>query len=150
MKSWLHLKGEKHTCCSQVRTDSTSMTWVTSTTSTWKNVREASIRTNQNSWKDKILNYEIETNRQSNRPKIYRVAWKDKILDYEVETAVNDTEADRILNLKRQDSQLRNWNKQSAVLSFWVCKVFGKGSFSETKVWTILNDTHFAPLGLGP
>ena len=39
------------------------------------------------SWKDKILDYEIETNRQvflCFREPVF--TWKDKILDYEIET----------------------------------------------------------------
>ena len=36
-------------------------------------------------WKDKILDYEIET-RQPGRHRGYCITWKDKILDYEIET----------------------------------------------------------------
>ena len=40
------------------------------------------------SWKDKILDYEIETvNMTSAVLSVAIVPWKDKILDYEIETA---------------------------------------------------------------
>ena len=41
-------------------------------------------------WKDKTLDYEIETNRYMQRILgDYRFSWKDKILDYEIETSKN-------------------------------------------------------------
>ena len=39
------------------------------------------------SWKDKILDYEIETFMSVTLPSMFTVRWKDKILDYEIETA---------------------------------------------------------------
>ena len=38
------------------------------------------------SWKDKILDYEIETCIAFLRWVVMRCTWKDKILDYEIET----------------------------------------------------------------
>ena len=42
----------------------------------------------RNSWKDKILDYEIETSppNASVVTMIPSLSWKDKILDYEIET----------------------------------------------------------------
>ena len=38
-------------------------------------------------WKDKILDYEIETNSDDAlAEQVYQLTWKDKILDYEIET----------------------------------------------------------------
>ena len=39
-------------------------------------------------WKDKILDYEIETLFREWRDAIVDECWKDKILDYEIETGV--------------------------------------------------------------
>ena len=39
-------------------------------------------------WKDKILDYEIETWSNSSLPLLLCFTWKDKILDYEIETVV--------------------------------------------------------------
>ena len=38
------------------------------------------------SWKDKILDYEIETTTSKYIPTLIPSTWKDKILDYEIET----------------------------------------------------------------
>ena len=37
-------------------------------------------------WKDKILDYEIETEIKLTAASIRQFTWKDKILDYEIET----------------------------------------------------------------
>ena len=38
------------------------------------------------SWKDKILDYEIETPLSGTHTVQVSITWKDKILDYEIET----------------------------------------------------------------
>ena len=48
-------------------------------------------RLNMFSWKDKILDYEIETSTQSSK-ETHKWTWKDKILDYEIETSMISTQ----------------------------------------------------------
>ena len=43
-------------------------------------------RFGQSTWKDKILDYEIETSKSQTKQTQALHAWKDKILDYEIET----------------------------------------------------------------
>ena len=52
-------------------------------------------------WKDKILDYEIETN-TSNHSQKRVMTWKDKILDYEIETGTtSDLKRQMNITLKR-------------------------------------------------
>ena len=63
------------------------------------------------SWKEKILDYEIETATINNPPKSRIWTWKEKILDYEIETNPNQlTRINLKLFLKREDTRLRDWN----------------------------------------
>ena len=52
-------------------------------------------------WKDKILDYEIETENRYYRRYGKYAAWKDKILDYEIETDAAATAIDFADDLKR-------------------------------------------------
>ena len=48
--------------------------------------RHKTQRCREGAWKDKILDYEIETFRDAHSKLVYLLSWKDKILDYEIET----------------------------------------------------------------
>ena len=66
-------------------------------------------------WKEKILDYEIETISTVDMLSVgwsFRsFPWKEKILDYEIETFSCRCDWDAVSrNLKRKDSRLRDWN----------------------------------------
>ena len=62
-------------------------------------------------WKDKILDYEIETHIAQKSAVNLNLTWKDKILDYEIETKQRgQSDHPQRRDLKRQDSRLRDWN----------------------------------------
>ena len=68
---------------------------------------------NSGSWKEKNLDYEIETG----QPHICHLkilpTWKEKNLDYEIETESDGTTTrGNPLNLKRKEPRLRDWNKR--------------------------------------
>ena len=44
-----------------------------------------------------------------------RITWKEKILDYEIETFGSGSFSKSCLNLKRKDSRLRDWNKMRLI-----------------------------------
>ena len=61
------------------------------------------------SWKEKNLDYEIETiRRHHSSPK--RKAWKEKNLDYEIETIISSPLCINLIDLKRKEPRLRDWN----------------------------------------
>ena len=93
-------------------------------------------------WKEKILDYEIETGMPCSLMNSTCSSWKEKILDYEIETVVICPQTHRraglekkrfsitrlkqkcwylkrlrTSDLKRKDSRLRDWNMRSASLS---------------------------------
>ena len=53
------------------------------------------------SWKDKILDYEIETTQKVDNWKAKLCTWKDKILDYEIETLLRCAETSGIRMLEK-------------------------------------------------
>ena len=66
--------------------------------------------TGELTWKEKILDYEIETlefDAVATRP---HFAWKEKILDYEIETWFPLHSLSPRVHLKREDTRLRDWN----------------------------------------
>ena len=74
-------------------------------------VKDAAIRSaNLFAWKEKILDYEIETGNAQGRVECSFVPWKEKILDYEIETVRNVMTRSTARLLKRKDSRLRDWN----------------------------------------
>ena len=67
--------------------------------------------TGQPSWKEKILDYEIETSQSFRWSLRHWHTWKEKILDYEIETKIKVNDRDGTeLDLKREDTRLRDWN----------------------------------------
>ena len=67
------------------------------------------------SWKEKNLDYEIETQRTV-LPKLWFFSpWKEKNLDYEIETVVSGAFDICINILKRKEPRLRDWNLQYGV-----------------------------------
>ena len=69
-------------------------------------------------WKEKMLDYEIETIFQNSSSPISRqssISWKEKMLDYEIETS-NMWKGKSLNNtLKRKDARLRDWNPKVTV-----------------------------------
>ena len=69
-------------------------------------------------WKEKILDYEIETWSVQSHFSPGRRSWKEKILDYEIETATQIFSLLTVhrIDLKRKDSRLRDWNVSRSCL----------------------------------
>ena len=71
----------------------------------------------QDAWKEKILDYEIETHAERLAcDRVHWWTWKEKILDYEIETTSAKRVPCAITPLKRKDSRLRDWNCFGEVL----------------------------------
>ena len=69
------------------------------------------------SWKEKTLDYEIETRRKSQGAYRLHFPWKEKTLDYEIETRSRCALKPTVSSLKRKDPRLRDWNWLSLSLS---------------------------------
>ena len=67
-------------------------------------------------WKEKMLDYEIETPFSSQDPQSACFRWKEKMLDYEIETTHPNLWVTSRLALKRKDARLRDWNGVSTFL----------------------------------
>ena len=70
------------------------------------------VQIKNDTWKEKILDYEIETFICMNNNRLKRGSWKEKILDYEIETICLCCGSHISIggDLKRKDSRLRDWN----------------------------------------
>ena len=67
--------------------------------------------TRPSAWKDKTLDYEIETCGYCCGARQGASSWKEKTLDYEIETRKSLTQTRTLTrHLKREDSRLRDWN----------------------------------------
>ena len=67
-------------------------------------------------WKDKILDYEIETSGWISVKSPLALTWKDKILDYEIETVqlVNATRCrNRLEKIRFSITRLKHWYSES-------------------------------------
>ena len=86
-------------------------------------------------WKEKYLDYEIETWYESNRVQRILWSWKEKYLDYEIETMNSRTHAACLSGLKRKVSRLRDWN----FLEFGVSTAFPylKRKVSRLRDWNL-------------
>ena len=85
-------------------------------------------------WKEKILDYEIETRPPAQPWQSRFPTWKEKILDYEIETKLQMSVRLIFFDLKRKDSRLRDWNWEGK-LSEWDCLgVLEKKRFSITRL----------------
>ena len=64
-------------------------------------------------WKEKNLDYEIETRRFSRLLLCLHFPWKEKNLDYEIETRKQPAHSAHLSrNLKRKEPRLRDWNRE--------------------------------------
>ena len=61
-------------------------------------------------WKEKMLDYEIETSECDRYSLLICRRWKEKMLDYEIETQKANRLSDWETLLKRKDARLRDWN----------------------------------------
>ena len=77
----------------------------------WNRPTRKMINLTGKTWKEKILDYEIETSISAVAFTILP-AWKEKILDYEIETfkVIFWCDSATQVDLKREDTRLRDWN----------------------------------------
>ena len=80
----------------------------------WNKTRSNWVKATRKAWKDKYLDYEIETRRLGHRVGERERTWKDKYLDYEIETSRLCASWRESSFLKRQVSRLRDWNLKSS------------------------------------
>ena len=87
------------------------------------------------SWKEKILDYEIETGSYPYPPTPKILPWKEKILDYEIETLQQVRQGwCRLRTLKRKDSRLRDWNATDSKIQVRAQMDLEKKRFSITRL----------------
>ena len=67
-------------------------------------------------WKEKNLDYEIETGLTRSRH-FTNSAWKEKNLDYEIETLPSRRSCPPVVRLKRKEPRLRDWNRERLLVS---------------------------------
>ena len=76
-----------------------------------KQSRRQNTTPTQYPWKEKNLDYEIETQESAQSALQTKQAWKEKNLDYEIETSLKlQAILDQAFDLKRKEPRLRDWN----------------------------------------
>ena len=88
-------------------------------------------------WKEKNLDYEIETRKLYASYVVFCSTWKEKNLDYEIETCGGDRLCMWYSVLKRKEPRLRDWNSLNSLHNFrHDCLEKKRTSITRLKQWS--------------